>query len=124
MTEEDDWIRRSALKILQDISDIQQFPITEHLAALDYIETPNGEDAAIMKRYNQSFVSVYSNPAAVSIEYLEKVCEDWAVPKELTDRMGAEALELQNNEETAEKVNRIYSETLNRTEEFFNTYCV
>lgn len=55
----ENWVLRTSLKILQDIDDISKFPIKKYLKSLDYIETPNGEEAKLMKYYNKIFVDIY-----------------------------------------------------------------
>lgn len=123
MTGEEDWIIRTALKILQDIDDIQHFDIKNHLKALSHVETPNGEDEAKVRAYNQLFVGIYSKAPDVSIEDLEKMWVDWSVPTETAAKMREKSYEIQADEELMKKVRAIYDETVNRTDEFFNRYC-
>jgi len=124
MTKEEDWIVCTALKILQDIDDIKHFNIKAHLASLSYVETPNGEDEVKVKTYNQMFVDIYSKAPNVSIEDLERMWIDWRVPADTAARMREKSYEIQVDDVLMEKVRGIYAETLNRTDEFFNRYCI
>lgn len=120
---EDDWIIRSALKILQDIADISQFDIKQHLNALTYIATPNGEQASSVAEYNQHLAEIYTNAPNVSIEDLEKMWVSWSISADIALKMRNKAYEIQANEELRSKVARIYNETLARRDEYYNRYC-
>lgn len=124
MTGEEDWIVRTALKILQDIDDLQHFDIKPYLSALNYIETPNGEDKNKVKEYNQLFVSIYSKAPEVSVEDLEKMWIDWSIPTDIAAKMRNKAHEIQKNEHLMKLISKIYDETIERKDEFFNKYCV
>lgn len=124
MTGEEDWIVRTALKILQDIDDIQHFDIKSHLESLSHVETPNGEDEEKVQKYNQMFVDIYSKAPDVSIEDLEQMWIDWGVPTETAVKMREKSYEIQANAALMEKVRGIYVETISRTDEFFNRYCI
>ena len=54
------WIFRTAIKILQDLSDINKFNIRENIQYLTYIRNPNGEDAEKIKQYNQIFIDLFN----------------------------------------------------------------
>jgi len=124
MTKEDDWIVRSALKILQDVDDIGKFDIKSHLSALDYVETPNGESRELIQRYNQLFVEIYQHSPNVTLEMLERMWIDWCVPPEIAKRMREKASELKNDNDVMKRIFCIYGETISHTEEFFSNYCL
>jgi len=124
MTKEDDWIMCTALKILQDIDDLKYFDIKPHLASLSHIETPNGEDVQKVREYNQLFVDIYSKAPEVTIEDLEQMWVDWSVPAETAQKMREKSYEIQADAALMKKVRGIYTETITRTDEFFNRYCL
>jgi hypothetical protein len=124
MTGEEDWIVRTALKILQDIDDLHQFDIKQHLSALNYIETPNGEDEIKVKEYNQLFINIYNKAPDVSVEDLEQMWVDWSIPAEIAAKMRGKAHEIQKNERLMELVAKIYGETIMRKDEFYNKHCI
>lgn len=123
MSGEDDWIIRSALKILQDIEDISQFDIKQHLDALRYVETPNGEQAGSVAEYNQLLAEMYANAPNVSIEDLEKMWISWSISADTAAKMRSEAYAIQADKELQSKVTRVYTETLARRDEYYNRYC-
>lgn len=53
------WLSVAALKIIQDMDDVQNFDIQKYLSYLDYIHNPNGEDFDLIKKYNQLVVDIY-----------------------------------------------------------------
>lgn len=124
MSGKDDWIVRTALKILQDIDDIGQFDIKKHLGSLRYIETPNGEAKEAIQKYNQLFIDIYSKAPNISIEDLEKMWVDWNIPKDIAAKMRTKAYEIQADPELKLKVDKIYNETLKRQKDFYNQYCI
>ena len=69
----DFWVRRTALKIIQDIEIINSFDIKKLLPLLDYIETPNNESITKMKRYNQLMQKFY-----VKKQSIDGYCNMWS----------------------------------------------
>ncbi len=123
MTGEEDWIIRTALKILQDIDDLQHFDIRQYLGALNYIEAPNGEDEAEVKKYNQLFINIYKDAPNVSIEDLEKMWTDWNVSPEVATKMRNKAYEIQADKRLMGLIVNVYKETMVRKDKFYNKYC-
>lgn len=124
MTSEEDWIVRTALKILQDIDDLRHFDVKKHLSALAYVETPNGEDDAQMRKYNQLFINIYNKSPEVTIEDLEKMWVDWGVDASTATKMRRKAHEIQKDKQLMQSVIGAYDETLSRNKEFFEKYCI
>jgi hypothetical protein len=124
MTSEEDWIVRTALKILQDIDDVSHFDILPSVSALNYIETPNGEDTAKMYKYNQQLSTIYNKAPVVTIEDLELMWVDWGISAEIAAKMRNKAYEIQKSEYLMVMIEKIYDETVMRRDAFYNTYCV
>jgi hypothetical protein len=55
------WIRLSAAKMVQDISDIRQFELARHLPSLNHAEAPNREDIHAVRRFNRIIQETYQN---------------------------------------------------------------
>lgn len=123
MTVEEDWVIRTALKILQDISDVQSFDIKSHLEALQYIETPNGEDQQTVAHYNQLFIDIYGKDAPVTIEDLEQMWIDWGVSEAIAQKVKTKACEIQTDNQLMELLGGTYAETIRRKNEFWEQYC-
>lgn len=124
MTGEEDWIVRTALKILQDIDDLQRFSIKPYLYVLNHIETPNGEDEEKVRRYTRFLIDIYQKSPNVSIDDLERMWVDWNVPAEIASKVRDKAYAMQEDNQLMLLVSKIYEETLARKDELYNTYCV
>ncbi len=124
MSGEDDWIFRTALKILQDINDVREFDIKEHLRFLRHVETPNGENEADVKKYNQLLINLYQNAPVVTIEILEKMWVDWGIDPEISAKIRNQAYTIRSDDKLMTMVSNIYDETLKRKQEFYNQYCL
>lgn len=62
------WIRHTAAKVVQDMHDLSRFDLPPLLPALDHVETPLGEDAAGVRRFNALLQTVYAAGAAISLD--------------------------------------------------------
>lgn len=61
------WIRRTAIKILQDVDDAKKFDIKKYLPYLDHVEMPNGENTETMRKYSTIFQDMYTDSEGVTI---------------------------------------------------------
>ncbi|HSX25100.1 MAG TPA: hypothetical protein VLG69_03995 [Candidatus Andersenbacteria bacterium] len=64
----DVWMRRTAIKIIQDMSDAKFFDINSTFSYFDQVFTPNGEDVDLMKQYNKLYVDMYQFIDKLSLE--------------------------------------------------------
>lgn len=64
----DVWIRRTAIKIIQDMSDAKSFDIPSVFPFLNQAFTPNSEDEILMKEYNNLFITMYQSVHELSLE--------------------------------------------------------
>lgn len=58
------WVRLSSAKMVQDIDDVRQFALAQHLTSLEFVCTPNDEDAADVDRFNRIIQKTYHNGRA------------------------------------------------------------
>jgi hypothetical protein len=124
MSNEDDWIVRTALKTVQDIFDISQFDIKQYLDSLKYTETLNGEADVSIKKYNQLFIDIYNKAPNVTIEDLEKMWLDWSIPAEIAVKIRIKAYELQEDKKFQPLILEMYEETLKRKGAFYKKFCI
>ena len=110
------WIGHTALKILQDIDDVQKFDITKYLPYLDYVANPNGEDIAKVKQYNQIFQRVYKDPGKVPIEDYYEMWKELGIGDELATKVRNKTEKFQKDPKTMELIRPIYSEMLSRVQ--------
>ena len=65
---EQEWILSTALKIIQDMDDMQAFDIKKYLKFLKYSRNPNGESIAGVENYNNIMITLYKNKEVTTIE--------------------------------------------------------
>lgn len=123
MTWEEDWIVRSALKILQDKFDVLKFDIHGCLDGLDYVETPNGEDYETLKKYNCCYKTVYSKVPNVTVADIEAMWDEWNVSDENSKKIEKLVNEMRTNPKLMKRIERIYSRTMDVFEEYFEKFC-
>jgi len=65
---EQEWIVSTALKIIQDMDDMQAFDIKKYLKFLKYSRNPNGESIAGVENYNNIMINLYKDKEVTTIE--------------------------------------------------------
>lgn len=65
---EQGWIDTTALKIIQDMDDMQSFNIQFYMKDLEYHHNPYNENIINIKNYNQIMIDLYKNKKVTSIE--------------------------------------------------------
>jgi hypothetical protein len=123
MSWEEDWIVRSALKILQDKFDVLRFNIHEFLDGLDYVETPNGEDYETLKKYNCCYKRVYSKVPNVTVEDIEAMWDEWNVSDENSKRIERLVNEMRKDAVLMKRIEGIYPRTMDVFEDYFQRFC-
>ena len=110
---EDDWINSSAIKILQDIDDMQNFPLEDYLNILDHAENPNGEDLDKVRESNQLIKNLYLNKKSCTIEEYGQLYKALGTSDDLVNRITEKARELSADKDKAKKIKSIYNLMLN-----------
>lgn len=123
MTWEEDWIVRSALKIIQDKFDVVSFDIHKYLDGLDYVETPNGEDRELMQRYNLSYKNFYMKVPNVTVKDIEALWDEWNVSDENSKKIERMVHKMREDDSLLERIEKVYGRTMDVFEEYFEKYC-
>jgi hypothetical protein len=108
------WVKRTAIKILQDIDDAKRFDLKNCLSALEYIENPNGEDTETMRRYNRIFIKMYADPNNVTIDDAYEMWREFGIGDELAAKVRARAQEYGADKTVMIAVKALYGEILSR----------
>lgn len=106
----DTWVRHSALKILQDITDAQAFEISLHLDGCVMTQAPQGESRVSLEKYYAVVKNMYSAPHALSIEVASQMWRDFGVEEEFVTRIRAQALAYADDPRAQALLERIYDE--------------
>jgi hypothetical protein len=106
--DENDWVVSTAIKIIEDIDDMQRFDLQACLPALDYAANPNGENLARVREYNQVIRDIYLGKAACEIDDYRPVFQAFGIGQELADRIIEQAKAFRDNKDSLEKIRSIY----------------
>ncbi|MCX6792469.1 MAG: hypothetical protein NTY12_00405 [Candidatus Falkowbacteria bacterium] len=109
----DDWLTLTALKVVQDILDIQTFPIKDYLCCLDYVECPNNEIEEDLKDYNAGIVKMYKSLPTQPTDYYSRFTFLKFKPG-LIDKLLKRAEEFSVNQIIMEKLKNIFTETIKK----------
>lgn len=105
------WVMRTAIKVLQDVADAEALGIKNYREFIDHIETPNGEDPELMKKYAQIFIDKYDTEKLT----LEDEFEIWSLfelTPELLEKIKYKVMELKERPDVMERIARLYDEMI------------
>lgn len=85
--EEGEWILSTAMKIIQDMDDMQLFDIQHYLKCLEYVDNPNGESLTAIKDYNEILINLYRAKKVTGIEENIKMWYAFGVEARLCERV-------------------------------------
>lgn len=105
---QESWIKRTAIKILQDIEDVQKFDIAQYLPGLVYVENPNGEDLNILRGYNQIFPTMYAHPDMVTLQTEWEIWRQFGIGDELANKVKVQAEEYRRDSAVIREVGKLY----------------
>jgi hypothetical protein len=111
---EESWIKRSAIKILQDIDDAKQFDLPKYLPCLKHIETPNGEELSVMQKYQEIFPWMYSDLSKYDIAIAAEMWEKFGVGEPIAAKMKSAAEKYSSEAQTMSAVRELYSRMLKK----------
>lgn len=111
------WIHHTALKILQDIKDVQKYDIKKYLPFLDYVETPNGEDSGIVLKYNQIFQNMYTDPGKVTIDSCYEMWKLFGIGDELALKVKLQAEAYSKDKKVMDFIDQVYELMLERAKQ-------
>ena len=103
------WIKRTAIKILQDIDDAKQFELAAYLPALAYIENPNGEDIEKLRTYNAIFRKMYVDPGNVTIDIAcDVMWSNFSIGEDLVELVRAQSKKYEADTDKMTHILRLY----------------
>lgn len=117
------WVRRSALKFLQDIDDMKKTDIGRYLPCLEYAEAPNGESIEGIQAYNRLFVTAYADSAHFGIENERIVAKGFGLDDALIERLIQQCEAYHNDLAIVETVQNMYPEMIRRGKEMLALRC-
>lgn len=108
------WIKRTALKLLQDLDDVRRFDISSILPLLEYAENRNREDIKLLRQYNQIFPRIYTEPLEMDIKSYGEMWTAFGIEAKLSEQVEQQALAYEQNSDIRSSIPNIYPEMLVR----------
>lgn len=109
---DDNWITRTALKMLQDMSDITHFEIKKYLPLLNYVEAPNGENIQTLERYHQLIIDLYRSAPSIHINDYKKMWLEYSGDGDTFEKVAIKASQLLENASIKNRGSLLYPKTL------------
>lgn len=109
---EPEWIKFTAMKIIQDMDDMRFFDLQSYLNYLDYTNNPNGEDIAEIKRYNQIIVDLYRGKKVTTVAEHIKMWLSFRPGIDLGKKIQNQTEEFLNDPEMVVRIKAIYQEMI------------
>ncbi|PJA89848.1 MAG: hypothetical protein CO137_02025 [Candidatus Magasanikbacteria bacterium CG_4_9_14_3_um_filter_32_9] len=109
---EEEWIISTAIKIIQDISDMQKFDLQSYIKCLEYVENPNGEGIGKVKEYYKVIIDLYKNKKNTSIEDYCKMWLGLGISEELGEKVKVKTREFVNDKDMVKRIDAIYDEMI------------
>ena len=118
--DEHHWINYTAINIIRDMNDMQQFPIQEYLKFLEYAFNPNGENIDDIKKYNQIIIDLYKNKKRTSAEDYYNKLHALGVTEELSVKVKRKTEEFLKDKRLVEKIEHTYIDMIENYNDAFN----
>jgi hypothetical protein len=113
-TGEESWIKRSAIKILQDIEDARLFDLAAYLPCLSHMENPNGEELSAIRRYQEIFPRMYADIGKYDIGAAAEMWRKFGVGDEIAEKMRATAERYSSDPAVMKEVRVLYQAMLEK----------
>jgi hypothetical protein len=106
------WVKRTAVKVLQDMDDVRKFDLGSHLPALDYFEAPNGEDEEVLRSYYLMLRDSYESTPEITVIDEMNVWDNFNIGDELLAKVTETVKEYENDAKIMEVIHTIYGTML------------
>lgn len=116
----DFWLRRTAIKIIQEIQIFESFDIQSYLLALNYVENPNNENIELVRKSNQIIQNVYHNKKSISIEDTLNIWCGLIMSEAIIDKIKKETERLLRNKEIVKIIKSIYEQMLILSKKYYS----
>lgn len=103
----ENWIIRTAIKIIQDISDAEFIGTKNYIKYLGYINNPNNENLDLIKKYNQIFIEMY-NKDSLSYEDEFTMWQMLGLDQDVLEKIKKKTAELNQDQSVIDRVKQIY----------------
>jgi len=113
------WVVSTAIKIIQDINDMQQFPIKDCLKYLKFSYNPNGENISDIKKYNKIIINLYKDKTKTTVEDNHKTWLALGIDNELNNKVKEKTKEFLKDKKLVKRIESCYQMILSDYIEVF-----
>jgi hypothetical protein len=110
--DEQEWVIATALKIIQDMDDVQAFDIQKYLECLDYVENSNKEDILLVEKYNRTLVNLYRGKKVPSVDDYNQLWRAFGVDENLGEELRHKTEEFLKDENIIGRSRSVYQEMI------------
>ena len=104
----DTWVIHTAVKVLQEISDLGQFDVSKYLQYSEILSAPNNEDKEVLNGYYE-FVKNFYTKGDLQVEDYRAVFDVFGIPKNIENEVIFKCISLQKDEAKMREVEDLYS---------------
>jgi len=121
ISDADEWIISTAIKIVADIFDMRSFNIQSFLPYLDDTRNPNNEDIDKIHQYNQLIKNAYEDNVSLTVDDYVVILKEFGIDPVISEKTIIKAGEFFNNKDISAKIKNLYGFI---SAEFDNTPCI
>jgi hypothetical protein len=108
----EEWIRLTAIKVLQDLDDVRKFDIVKYLPYLNFVTAYNREDRNLLLQYYGINRELYMQPEKLNLENYGTKLHKLGLTKELAGRVINKATEFSEDKAIMQSIPEMYPEIL------------
>lgn len=103
-----EWILSTAIKIIQDIDDMQSFDTQRYIDCLSYVNNPNNENLEEIANYNKMMIDLYNNKKKTDLEGYIDMWLALCPEIEICDQLREKTQKFLDNPEIVARIKTIY----------------
>lgn len=108
----DEWLRRTCFKILQDIDDVKHFDIRLYLSSLQYVSNPNHENIQVIEEYNKRLMMLYNQAPDLTFSDYNQLWVKNGMNTEIGEKLQETFIEFSNQPQVEELIKTVYDKTV------------
>jgi len=106
------WIKRTAIKVLQDLNDVRQFDLARYLSSLSHVECPNGESENVLRSYHSLLQKDYAKTPDISMDDELDIWMHFGIGEELLNAIRNVTQTYAADAELMDEVRKLYETAL------------
>lgn len=112
------WIKRTVVKIIQEIEIYQTFDVQPYLSALDYVENHNGEDIGLLEKSNKIIQDIYGNKKNITLNDMLDLNRALGFSEELLEQIKKETEKIMADSRLVSIIQSLYPEMIELAEKY------